>query len=216
MYDEEDEDEDGLPTDGQSGGAQSKSTVRSGRTKDGNINVARDNNLAPANRSELQDEDGPADQAGSESEQEPSFPANLTITIEKPGGGALQVETVAQDGMIMIDSVSYYADASLARADSPEKEFARRDMYVGPPFGNLDEDLQVMLERYLDERGINTALALFVPDYVDYKEQKEYLRWLNSESHSTQSRADYPAPLHFCADGSLCDRCQVFRGSLSG
>jgi hypothetical protein len=26
-------------------------------------------------------------------------------------------------------------------------------MYTGPPFGNLDEDLQVLLERYLDERG---------------------------------------------------------------
>lgn len=52
-------------------------------------------------------------------------------------------------------------------------------MYLGPPFGNLDEDLQVILERYLDERGINTALALFVPDYVDYKEQREYVTWLN-------------------------------------
>jgi len=46
----------------------------------------------------------------------------------------------------------------------------------------LDEDLQLLLERYLDERGINTALALFVPDYVDFKEQREYLSWLSSKS----------------------------------
>jgi complement component 1 Q subcomponent-binding protein len=53
-------------------------------------------------------------------------------------------------------------------------------MYAGPPFGNLDEDLQVLFERYLDERGINTSLALFVPDYIDFKEQKEYLSWLEN------------------------------------
>lgn len=35
-----------------------------------------------------------------------------------------------------------------------------------------------MLERYLDVRGVNTALALFIPDYIDVKEQKEYLGWL--------------------------------------
>ena len=35
-----------------------------------------------------------------------------------------------------------------------------------------------MLEQYLDARGINTALALFIPDYIDVKEQKEYLGWL--------------------------------------
>jgi complement component 1 Q subcomponent-binding protein len=53
-------------------------------------------------------------------------------------------------------------------------------LYTGPPFNNLDEDLQILLEKYLEERGINTRLALFIPDYIDHKEQKEYIRWLNS------------------------------------
>lgn len=38
-----------------------------------------------------------------------------------------------------------------------------------------------MLERYLEERGINTALALWVPEYIDFKEQREYLDWLSSK-----------------------------------
>ena len=50
----------------------------------------------------------------------------------------------------------------------------------GPPFNNLDEDLQILLEKYLEERGINTRLALFIPDYIDHKEQKEYIKWLNN------------------------------------
>jgi complement component 1 Q subcomponent-binding protein len=123
-----------------------------------------------------------ADNEGVEGEedQEPSFPARVNIVVEKPGRGALAVETVAQDGMIVIDNVYYYTDASHAYAKTVDKIHERQDMYVGPPFGNLDEDLQVLLERYLDERGINTALALFVPDYIDMKEQKEYLRWLEN------------------------------------
>jgi complement component 1 Q subcomponent-binding protein len=80
----------------------------------------------------------------------------------------------------MIENVYHYVDASHAHAKTAEKIAERQDLYVGPPFGNLDEDLQVLLEQYLDERGINTALAIFVPDYIDMKEQKEYLRWLSN------------------------------------
>lgn len=121
-----------------------------------------------------------ADNEGEEADQEPSFPARVNIIIEKAGKGALAVETTAQDGNIVIENVYHYVDPSHAHAKTAEKIAERQDLYVGPPFGNLDEDLQVLLEQYLDERGINTALAIFVPDYIDMKEQKEYLRWLSN------------------------------------
>lgn len=38
--------------------------------------------------------------------------------------------------------------------------------------------MQALLENYLNERGIDTQLAMFIPEYIDVKEQKEYLRWL--------------------------------------
>ncbi len=188
MYDEDDEDgmPDGSMPDGQSGGAQSKGTVNHGRTKGGNINVAPEDSVAPADREELSD-DETAQAAndsgdGEDDVQEPSVPIRVEVTIEKAGKGALQLDTVANDGMVSIENVYYYPDASLAVTNSADSELSKRDMYLGPPFVNLDEDLQVMFERYLDERGINTALALFVPDYVDYKEQKEYVRWLGGMS----------------------------------
>ena len=93
----------------------------------------------------------------------------------------LQLDVTAQDGNIIIDQMSHLPSPAIANPssrDAAETEYKRRGMYEGPPFTNLDEDLQVLLERYLDERGINTALALWVPEYVDWKEQKEYLRWL--------------------------------------
>lgn len=103
------------------------------------------------------------------------------LTRSQPSGGAIQFEAVAQDGMIVIDNVFYHKSTELATAKTVNADWERRGLYAGPPFANLDEDLQVLLERYLDERGINTALALFIPDYIDYKEQKEYVSWLSSK-----------------------------------
>lgn len=82
--------------------------------------------------------------------------------------------------MIVIDNVFYLKSGALATANSAEADWERRGIYAGPQFANLDEDLQVLIERYLDERGVNTSLALFVPNYIDYKEQKEYLGWLEN------------------------------------
>ena len=41
-------------------------------------------------------------------------------------------------------------------------------------------DNDAILSDSLDERGINTQLAIFVPDYIDFKEQREYLGWLEN------------------------------------
>ena len=35
-------------------------------------------------------------------------------------------------------------------------------------------------EGYLAERGFVTNLALFIPSYAEYKEQREYCAWLES------------------------------------
>lgn len=113
---------------------------------------------------------------------EESAPINLSIVIEKPGktAGALNIDATAQDGNIVVENMFFYEDAKVAKIDSPESAQKRADVYPGPPFGSLDEDLQVLMERFLEERGITSAMAVFVPDYVDVKEQKEYLRWLSN------------------------------------
>lgn len=173
-----DEDPGEIPESAQSGGANTKGIINQGKTKGGNIRVAPEDSIAPADREELMDEDG---QRGEEAGEEPSFPARINVMIEKKGKGTLQIETTAQDGEVVIDNVYYFANAELADAQTAELDWKRRNLYEGPPFGNLDEDLQVLLERYLDERGVNTALALWVPEYIDFKEQREYLNWLSSK-----------------------------------
>lgn len=122
------------------------------------------------------------DDMDDEMDDESAAPINLSIVIEKPGktAGALNVDATAQDGNIIVENMFFYEDASVAKVDSPEAAQKRADVYPGPPFGSLDEDLQVLMERFLEERGVTQAMAVFVPDYVDLKEQREYLRWLSN------------------------------------
>ncbi|KAJ6133213.1 hypothetical protein N7471_008428 [Penicillium samsonianum] len=111
---------------------------------------------------------------------EPSFPARVTITVEKPNNGALLIQTVVQDGVFQIEEVSHFANAELAQSETAEKDWARQSLYAGPPFENLDEDLQGLWDRYIEDRGLNAEFANMVPDYISVKEQKEYLRWLET------------------------------------
>lgn len=39
-------------------------------------------------------------------------------------------------------------------------------------FEQLDPGLQEAFEKYLAERGVNETLAMFIPEYAEYKEQK--------------------------------------------
>ena len=172
-------DEDSASTT-QQGGAQSKGTINQGRTAGGNINVAPEDRIAPADREELADDESPAAGDGAPGEQ--GFPTRLHITIEKEGvKGALQIESVVRDGDILTENLHFFPSAGLADAKTAEQDWNRRAVYTGPPFANLDEDLQVLVDRYVQERGIDTALAVWVPDYVDYKEQREYVSWLGGK-----------------------------------
>ena len=114
LYDEDTAD---IPSDTQSGGAQSKGTINQGRTKGGNFNVAPEDTVAPGDRPELVDDESPESE---DQTQDPSFPARVNVTIEKAGtNGALQVETIAQDGMIVIENVYYYPTADRERTFTP-------------------------------------------------------------------------------------------------
>ena len=81
--------------------------------------------------------------------------------------------------------LSYSVPCSGAKAlpegKSAQDEVARRDLYTGPPFEELDESLQALFEEYLRERGIDETMAVFIPQYIDQKETEEYMRWMQSK-----------------------------------
>ncbi|KAI1344407.1 mitochondrial glycoprotein [Xylariaceae sp. FL0016] len=126
--------------------------------------------IAEAEAEEAMDADG--------ENAEPAVPCRLNIVVEKPGKGALNIEAIAQDGSVVVENFYYFKDPAMAHSSSPQAVHAAEDIYPGPPFGSLDEDLQILMERYLEERGVTQAMATFVPDYMDVKEQREYQAWL--------------------------------------
>lgn len=112
----------------------------------------------------------------------PTFPARVNVTVEKPTNGALLIQAVIQDGDLQIEEISHFADAEVANAHTAEKDWARQSLYAGPPAENLDPELIAFWGRYLEERGLNLEFQNMVTDYIASKEQKEYVRWLDSKS----------------------------------
>ncbi|KAK9282311.1 hypothetical protein L1049_005225 [Liquidambar formosana] len=52
--------------------------------------------------------------------------------------------------------------------------------YTGPEFKELDDELQNSLYEFLERRGINDELAVFLHEYVTNKDKTEFIRWMGS------------------------------------
>lgn len=112
-------------------------------------------------------------------EEDFSTPVRLNIVVEKPNGGsALGIEAIAENGEILVESMIPYSSGELAIADNAEADYKRRSFYQGPPFNVLDENVQVAVEEYLASRKIGSELAQFVVEYGAYKENIQYINWL--------------------------------------
>ncbi|OQO08169.1 hypothetical protein B0A48_06963 [Cryoendolithus antarcticus] len=161
LMDEEDE-----LAEGQSGGANSKGAINQGKTGGGNFKVAPEDDVAPADRDELR----------SAEDEQSLLPANVNVLISHPSSpnkGALRINLMADSGEFRVENVTHFPSADLPKAQVASQPLDTETAYAGPPFMQLDEDLQALFEAYLNERGIDTALAIFIPEYIDVKEQQD-------------------------------------------
>ncbi|KAJ2681467.1 Mitochondrial acidic protein mam33 [Coemansia spiralis] len=118
-------------------------------------------------------------EAEKKSEDTPEdFPIFFTATFAKPGAPVLHMELESEDGVIGIDHMKFLPNEEAATSVSLEKDWARKQVYCGPIFGQLSDDLKDNVDQFLAERSIDTALTLFMQDFIEYKEQGEYLNWL--------------------------------------
>ena len=51
-------------------------------------------------------------------------------------------------------------------------------LYGGPSFDSLDDTVQAAFTEYLEDRGINEDMVYFILSYSKFKEQTEYVNWL--------------------------------------
>ncbi|KAJ7250293.1 mitochondrial glycoprotein [Mycena rebaudengoi] len=102
----------------------------------------------------------------------------LVSITKSTGKGALDIEMTVQGGQFLVENIAFYRDASEGQDLSVEADWKRRGLYIGPQFSTLDVSVQEQFEKFLEERDIGESTALFIPDYAQFKEQKEYLKWL--------------------------------------
>jgi complement component 1 Q subcomponent-binding protein len=57
---------------------------------------------------------------------------------------------------------------------------ATNELYSGPNFADLDDNLKDAFYEYLSERKIDADFSFFVAAYAHDKEQREYTQWLKS------------------------------------
>ncbi|KIJ14700.1 hypothetical protein PAXINDRAFT_169605 [Paxillus involutus ATCC 200175] len=116
-----------------------------------------------------------------ESDPAQSYPIRVSFSITKSNAkGSINVDTMCQEGAFVVDNISFYPDAQLGTELTAEADWKRRGLYIGPQFDTLDVTVQEEFEKFLQERGINENLAMLIPEYSEYKEQKEYIRWLEN------------------------------------
>lgn len=108
---------------------------------------------------------------------EPSVPIRFSVLATKAGQTmvftCLSDETAAQIQSVAITS-SQDESSILTNGYLPSQS------YQGPEFTQLAEDLQASFQTFLEEEiGVDTDVASFIAMYADYKEQNQYLNFLD-------------------------------------
>ena len=111
-----------------------------------------------------------------EPEEEESASVRCTVSITK-GGKTMFLVCIAQDAMIRIQSAAMAG--AVTDLDALHASGADPSLYQGPEFSELAEDLQDAFHGYIEEYlGINNDVASYVAMQFDYKEQCQYVKFL--------------------------------------
>ena len=119
-------------------------------------------------------QDAVEDYEGDEDE-EPNAGVRYTISATK-AGKSMVWNCVTRDASSTIQGVGLTnEDVDLVQKTSGISE----NLYQGPDFTELAEDLQDAFHEYLEEElGIDSDFSAFVTMYTDYKEQSQYVNFL--------------------------------------
>jgi len=119
------------------------------------------------------------EEEGEENVEGAVYPLRASLSVTKSNGsGALNIDMIVQEGHFIVDNISFYEDAKVGTELTAEADWKRRGLYIGPQFDTLDVALQDEIDAFLQERGVNDPVAHFIPQYAEFKEQKEYVTWL--------------------------------------
>ncbi|KAK7294002.1 hypothetical protein RJT34_16885 [Clitoria ternatea] len=91
----------------------------------------------------------------------------LIVTISKGEGGVLEIMCSAWPDSIEIKRLLLCGNVKVPA-----------EPYAGPEFRELDDELQDSLYDFLEVRGIDDELAVFLHQYMKHKDKVEFIRWM--------------------------------------
>lgn len=92
----------------------------------------------------------------------------LIVSISKgEGDGVLEIVCSAWPDSIEINRLFVNANKKMPA-----------EPYAGPEFKELDDELQDSLYDFLEVRGINEGLAVFLHEYMKNKDKAEIIKWM--------------------------------------
>mmetsp|Transcript_1235 Transcript_1235/g.1623 ORF Transcript_1235/g.1623 Transcript_1235/m.1623 type:complete len:273 (-) Transcript_1235:77-895(-) len=111
-----------------------------------------------------------------EEAEEPSLPISFTVLATK-AGQSMVIQCMSEEGAAQIQSVA------ITNTETPEvitaNGFISAQTYQGPEFTELAQDLQFSFQSFVEEDlGVNEDVASFIAMYCDYKEQSQYVNFL--------------------------------------
>jgi complement component 1 Q subcomponent-binding protein, mitochondrial len=110
-------------------------------------------------------------------DQEEAASVRFTVSATK-GGKTLFIVCIAQDSMMRIQNVA--VAGAVQDIDALHANGLNQSLYQGPEFTELAEDLQDAFYAYIEDYlGINGDVATYISMQFDYKEQCQYVKFLD-------------------------------------
>jgi complement component 1 Q subcomponent-binding protein len=124
---------------------------------------------------DMGDETPPGDSPTEDNDEEGpvmNFGVYFEVSIKNSSGSSMIFSCIASQQLI-IDGVRFV---------SANKDITDKELYGGPKFDQLNENLQDSLYDFLHDRNIDGNLCFFIIYYSRYKEEHENMNWLESIS----------------------------------
>ncbi|XP_057736130.1 uncharacterized protein At2g39795, mitochondrial-like [Arachis stenosperma] len=109
----------------------------------------------------------PTTSGGVANADEEQMHITVIVSISKGNSSYLEIMCSAWPDSIEINRLVTRSDENMS--DNP---------YSGPEFKELDDELQDRLYDFLEVRGINDELAVFLHGYMKGKDKTEFIKWM--------------------------------------
>ncbi|KAJ9081550.1 Mitochondrial acidic protein mam33 [Entomophthora muscae] len=111
---------------------------------------------------------------------ENEHPIKFHAVLAKPGKGSIFFDCMIVDASLETHNVMYYPETWRAQPTRVSDTPRLCDKVYISMFGDLEDEIKEAIEIHLENRGIDEEMAAFVREYAVFKEQNEYMSWLNN------------------------------------